>query len=97
LRRSAARRFGRPGGEGDRWIGGVQRQMWATILSPFVSQKLKAFVVKEHADELVRMNDLVAAGKVRPVGGPAFPLAEGVAAVTAFEAGGAAGRIVLTT
>ena len=63
------------GGEGDRWIGGIQRQLWASVLSAFVPQKLAAFVVKENASELLTMNELVAAGKVTPVLGPAFPLA----------------------
>ncbi len=84
------------GGEGDRWIGGIQRQLWAGVLSAFVPQKLTPFVVKENAVELLKMNELVAAGKVRPVLGPAFPLQEGAAAVAAFEAGDAAGRIVIS-
>lgn len=85
------------GGEGDRWIGGIQRQLWASVLSPFVSQKLTAFVVKENAGELVKMNELVAAGKVTPVLGPTFPLPDGAAAVAGFETGEADGRIVIST
>lgn len=85
------------GGEGDRWIGGIQRQLWAGVLSPFVSQKLTAFVVRESAGELLKMNELVAAGKVLPVLGPTFPLPDGAAAVAAFETGTADGRIVLST
>lgn len=85
------------GGEGDRWIGGIQRQLWAQILSFFVPQKLVAFVVKEHADELLRLNDLVAAGKVTPVLGPTYPLPDGAAAVAALDQEGTTGRIVITT
>ena len=85
------------GGEGDRWIGGTQRQLWATVLSAFVPQKLVAFVVKENAGELLQMNELIAAGKVTPVLGPAFALADGAAAVAAFETGDADGRIVIST
>lgn len=84
------------GGEGDRWIGGIQRQAWAGLLSAFVPQKLAAFVVKEDARELVTMNELVAAGKVTPVLGQAFPLSDGTAAVAAFETGAADGRIVIS-
>jgi NADPH:quinone reductase-like Zn-dependent oxidoreductase len=80
------------GGEGDRWVGGIQRQLWAQILSPFVRQKLIAFVVKENADELLRLNDLVAAGKVTPVLGPTYPLADGAAAVADLERAGSSGR-----
>jgi hypothetical protein len=42
------------GGEGDRWIGGIQRQLWATLLSPFVRQTLGTFIVKEHTRYLLR-------------------------------------------
>jgi NADPH:quinone reductase-like Zn-dependent oxidoreductase len=84
------------GGEGDRWIGGIQRQLWAGVLSPFVPQKLGAFVVRESAPDLVEMNELVAAGKVTPLLGPTFPLADGAAAVAAFETGRAPGRVVIS-
>ena len=84
------------GGEGDRWIGGIHRQLWATAMSVVVPQQLRAFVAKENAGDLLAMNELVAAGKVTPVLGPTFPLADGAHAVAAFEAGRAAGRVVLT-
>ena len=84
------------GGEGDRWIGGIQRQLWAKVLSAFVPQKLTAFVVKENAGELLAMNELIAAGRVKPVLGASFPLAAGADAVAAFEAERADGRITIT-
>ncbi|QNN51374.1 NAD(P)-dependent alcohol dehydrogenase [Nocardioides mesophilus] len=83
------------GGEGDRWIGGTQRQLWAGVLTHFVPQQLGAFVVKENSGELLRMNELVAAEKVAPVLGRTFPLADGAAAVAAFEKGDTKGRIVI--
>lgn len=84
------------GGEGDRWIGGIQRQLWAAVLSRFVPQKLRPFVVKETAAALLAMNELVTADQVAPVVGPVFPLADGPAAITAFETGSAPGRVVIT-
>jgi NADPH:quinone reductase-like Zn-dependent oxidoreductase len=84
------------GGEGDRWIGGTQRQLGAMMLSPFVGQSLRAFVAKENAETLEQMNDLVAEGKVRPALGPTYPLVQAADAVAALEAGTASGRIVLT-
>jgi NADPH:quinone reductase-like Zn-dependent oxidoreductase len=84
------------GGEGDRWIGGIQRQLGAMLLSPFVGQSLRAFVAKETAETLQQMNHLIAEGKVRPVLGPTYPLAEAADAVAALEAGSSRGRIVLT-
>jgi NADPH:quinone reductase-like Zn-dependent oxidoreductase len=83
------------GGEGDRWIGGIQRQLWGTVLSPFVRQRLTAFVVKEHARELLAMNELVAQGRVAPMLGPTYSLERGAEAVAAFEAGTQHGRIVV--
>lgn len=84
------------GGEGDRWIGGTQRQLWAMLLSPFVGQSLRAFVAKENTETLEAINDLVAEGKVRPVLGRKYPLVEAPDAVAALEAGSTSGRIVLT-
>lgn len=84
------------GGEGDRWIGGTQRQLGAMLLSPFVRQSLRAFVAKENTQTLEAVNDLVAAGKVRPLLGRNYPLAEAADAVKALEAGTTSGRMVLT-
>lgn len=84
------------GGEGDRWIGGTQRQLGVMLLSPFVHQALRAFVAKENSETLESINDLVAAGKVRPVLGRNYPLVKAADAVTALEAGTTSGRIVLT-
>ena len=83
------------GGEGGRWIGGTQRQLWAGVLTHFVPQQLGAFVVKENSGELLRMNELVAAEKVTPVLGRTSPLADGATAVAAFEKGDTKGRIVI--
>lgn len=41
------------------------------------------------------MNDLVAAGKVRPVLGPTFPLRDAAAALAEFETDRTHGRIVI--
>ena len=83
------------GGEGDRWIGGIQRQLGAMLLTPFISQSLRTFVAKEDADTLQRMNDLVDEGKVRPALARTYPLIEAASAVAALEAASSRGRIVL--
>jgi NADPH:quinone reductase-like Zn-dependent oxidoreductase len=82
------------GGEGDKWIGGIQRQLWAGVVSLFVPRKLKAFVVKEHRDELLVINELVAQG-LAPVMGASFSLEDGIEAVRAFETGKHEGRVVI--
>jgi NADPH:quinone reductase-like Zn-dependent oxidoreductase len=84
------------GGEGDRWIGGIQRQLWASVVSPFVRQKLGAFVVKEHARVLIEVNHLIADRKVTPLVDRTFPLAAAGDAVRHMEHGQSRGRIALT-
>lgn len=84
------------GGEGDRWIGGIQRQLWASLLSPFVPQKLGAFVVKEHARILLELNPLIEEGAVAPLLDRTFPLLQAADAVRYLESGQARGRIALT-
>jgi NADPH:quinone reductase-like Zn-dependent oxidoreductase len=84
------------GGEGDRWIGGIQRQLWAALLSPFVRQKLGAFVVKEHARILLELNPLLEDHKVTPLLDRTFPLAQAADAVRYMEDRQARGRIALT-
>jgi NADPH:quinone reductase-like Zn-dependent oxidoreductase len=84
------------GGEGDRWIGGIHRQLGAMMLSPFVSQDLHVFVAKENAETLEAINELVEAGKVAPVMDRSYPLIEARDAVGRLEAGASFGRLALT-
>ena len=84
------------GGEGDRWVGGIHRQLGAMLLSPFVGQQLRVFVAKDDAESLRVINDLVAAGKVVPPPGRSYPLADAADAVERLETGLASERLVLT-
>jgi NADPH:quinone reductase-like Zn-dependent oxidoreductase len=85
------------GGEGDRWVGGIQRQLGAALLTPFISQQLRTFVAKEDTTTLEQMNDLIAEGKVRPPATQRHPLGDAARAVTAVESGSTADRLVLAT
>ena len=82
------------GGEGDRWTG-VHRQLWASLMSLFVRQKLGTFIVKENARDLQFLNELIEAGKVKPVIDRTYPLGAAPDAVRYFESGRATGRIAL--
>ena len=84
------------GGEGDRWVGGIQRQAGAVLLSPFLRQTLRMFVAKENTATLQRMNDLIAAGKVQAPQTQTHPLIDAANAVAAVETGSASGRLALT-
>jgi len=83
------------GGEGDRWIGGIQRQLGASLLSPFVSQTLKAFVAKEESRYLQEANPLLEAGLVAPILARTYPLVDAAEAVRQLESGHTEGRICL--
>jgi NADPH:quinone reductase-like Zn-dependent oxidoreductase len=82
------------GGEGDRWTG-VHRQLWASLMSLFVRQKLGTFIVKENAGDLQFLNGLIEAGQVKPVIDRTYPLDAAPEAVRYFESGRATGRIAL--
>jgi NADPH:quinone reductase-like Zn-dependent oxidoreductase len=81
---------------GGRWLGGVDRQVRAMLLSPFVGQKLGTFMCSENADDLVVLTDLIEAGRVRPVVDRAFPLDEVRAAIRYMQDGRARGKVVVT-
>ena len=83
------------GGEVGRWTG-VRRQLWATLLSPFVSQRLGTFVVKQNRAFLEELNRFVAAGQLRPLVRQTYPLLEAADAVRGLEAAHQAGRIAIT-
>jgi NADPH:quinone reductase-like Zn-dependent oxidoreductase len=85
------------GGEGGgRWFGGIDRQLRALMLSPFVSQKLGTFVSKPNGEDLVVLKELIEAGKVAPVIGQAYPLSEVPEAFRRLEKGHARGKVVIT-
>ena len=85
------------GGEtGGRWLGGYDRQLRATLLSPFVSQRLTTFVNSEALDDLVALTELIEAGHVVPAVDRSFPLAEAAEAIRYVEEGHARGKVVVT-
>jgi NADPH:quinone reductase-like Zn-dependent oxidoreductase len=85
------------GGEGGgRWIGGMDRQVRALAISPFVSQKLRMFVAREHYEDLQVLTELIEAGKITPVIDRTYPLSEAPEAIRYMEEGQARGKVVIT-
>ena len=85
------------GGEGGgRWFGGIDRQLRASMLSPFVSQKLGTFVAKANAEDLVVLKEFIEAGKVTPVIDKEYPLSEVPSAIRHLKEGHARGKVVIT-
>jgi len=81
---------------GGRWFGGIDRQLRAHMLSPFVSQKLGTFISKENSEDLVALKELVEAGKVTPVIGTTYPLSKVPEAIRYLEEGHARGKVAVT-
>jgi NADPH:quinone reductase-like Zn-dependent oxidoreductase len=85
------------GGETDgRWLGGVDRQLRALLLSPFLSQKLGTFVASENAKDLTALGDLIDSGRLAPVIDRSYPLSEVAAAIRHLLDGHARGKVVIT-
>ena len=81
---------------GGRWFGGIDRQLRAHMLSPFVSQKLGTFISKENSEDLVALKELVEAGKVTPVIDTTYPLSKVPEAILHLEEGHARGKVAVT-
>jgi len=85
------------GGEtGGKWLGGMQRQIRASLLSMFVGQNLKMFVSKEKHEDLLTLTELIEAGKVTPTIERTYPLSEAPKAIRHMEEGHARGKLVIT-
>ncbi len=84
------------GGEGsDRWLGGIHRQLGAMMLSPFVRQRLTAFVAREHFSDIVVLAEMIEAGQIAPTVGEVFPVQEVKDAMRHMLAGQARGTTVI--
>lgn len=85
------------GGEGGgRWIGGIQRNLWASLWSPFIRQRMRAFISREGREDMEVLAAMITAGTVTPVVERTFPLADAAEAIRHLEAGHVRGKVVVT-
>jgi NADPH:quinone reductase-like Zn-dependent oxidoreductase len=85
------------GGEGGgRWLGGFDRGLRASMLSPFVSQRLAMLISTERQEDLQFLSELIEAGKVTPVIDRTYPLSEAPEAVRYLAEGRPRGKVVVT-
>ncbi len=85
------------GGEGgDRWLGGVHRQLAAIVLSPFVRQRLTSMISKESAEDLAELTRLVEQDQIQPMLERTFELQEAAMAIDHVAAGHARGKVAIT-
>ncbi len=84
------------GGSGGRWLMGSGRSLRALVVSPFVSQRLRAFVSTPNKEDLVVLKELIEAGKVTPVIDRTFPLGEAAEALRHVGERHTQGKTVIT-
>ena len=85
------------GGEsGGKWLGGLDRNLRALLMSPFVGQKLALFVNKENYEDILVLKELIEAGKVTPVIDRTYALSEAPKAINYLTEGHARGKLVVT-
>lgn len=96
LRRALA-----PGGtlvlsSGQGRLNGVGRILIATLLDPFVKERLRVFVTDENRADLETLAGMLADGSIRPVIDTTYPLADAPAAFAHLETGHTRGKLVIT-
>jgi NADPH:quinone reductase-like Zn-dependent oxidoreductase len=83
------------GEEGGKWLGGLGRPIGASLLSLFVSQRLRMQVPKERLADIQTLKELVEAGKIAPVIERTYALSEAPEAIRHLEEGRARGKLVI--
>jgi NADPH:quinone reductase-like Zn-dependent oxidoreductase len=86
------------GSEGrGRLLGGFDRQLRALVVSRFVGQRLRMLSSKPGQDDLQTLRELLEAGKLTPMIGRTYPLAEVPEAIRQMMHGhGGGGKVVIT-
>jgi NADPH:quinone reductase-like Zn-dependent oxidoreductase len=85
------------GGEGGgRWSTGIDRQLHAVALSPFVRQRLTMLTPKQRHADLEHLALLTETGEITPAVERTYPLNEAPDAMRHLQAGRARGKLVIT-
>ena len=84
------------GNFGNRWLAGGARVVQAHVVSRFVSQTLRPFLLASKLEDLVTLKELVEAGTIVPVIDRAYPLSETAQAIDHVAAGHARGKVAIT-
>ena len=80
---------------GNRWTGGIGRQIGAAMLSPFAHHNLRMYIAQPNQEDLQYLKELLETGTITPIIDRTYPLAEAADALRHLEHGHARGKIVL--
>jgi NADPH:quinone reductase-like Zn-dependent oxidoreductase len=83
------------GEDGGNFSGGMNRQLRALALSPFIRQRLTMFIAKQRTSDLERLTELIEAGMMMPHIDHTYPLDQVPDAMRHLEAGKARGKIAI--
>ncbi|MFT6517966.1 MAG: NADPH:quinone reductase-like Zn-dependent oxidoreductase [Candidatus Azotimanducaceae bacterium] len=83
------------GGQSGNWLGPLLGMLNATLLQPFVDQKMISFIAILKADDLTVLADLMLAGKMTPVIDQRYSLSDIPAAIAYSEEGHVRGKIAV--
>jgi NADPH:quinone reductase-like Zn-dependent oxidoreductase len=84
------------GGSPGRLIGAVGSLLEAAVVNGFVRQRLRPLMPAQQRADLLAVTGLVAAGKLTPVLGRAYPLPDTAEGLRHVEQGHARGKLVVT-
>ncbi len=86
--------YGRSGGK---WFGGIPKLLGLMVTTPFSRHMPKSgFSMPNKKESMAFLRELMEAGKITPIVGETFPLAEAAQAIRYLAEGRAVGRVVLT-
>lgn len=84
------------GDSSGRIIGAVSRILKAVLLSPFISQTMRPFLMKPSRQDLEFLKELIEAGRIAPVIDRTYPLSEAADAIRYLETLRARGKVVIS-
>lgn len=77
-------------------VEGIERNLRAQLVSPFVGQTLWGFVAKQRRQDLLVRGELIQTGAITPPVDRTYTLAEAPAAVRSMADGHVRGKVVIT-
>jgi NADPH:quinone reductase-like Zn-dependent oxidoreductase len=83
------------GEEGGSFSGGMNRQLRAVALSPFLHQRLTMFIAKQRSSDLERLSILIEAGNLTPTIDRSYRLEEAPDAVRRLAVGQVRGKVAI--
>ncbi len=79
-----------------RWLGPLKALLAAVVVSPFVSQKLRPIMTQASQSDFKVLQELLTAGRLRPVIDRTYSLSQVPEAICYLEEGHARGKVVIT-